>query len=80
MAKRRSTRQGRGEGSVFEKPNGTWRGKVTVGYIEDGKQRFRWVSGKNQAEALAKVAELKQQLVSGTLSDTKLTVGRYLTH
>jgi integrase len=78
MARRRSTRRGRGEGSVFEQPNGTWRGKVTVGYTEKGKQRFRWVSGKTQAEALAKVAELKQQLVSGTLSDTKLTVKQYL--
>ncbi|CAA9370663.1 MAG: hypothetical protein AVDCRST_MAG93-8402, partial [uncultured Chloroflexia bacterium] len=38
------------------------------------------MSGKTQAEALAKVAELKQQLVSGTLSDTKLTLGKYLTH
>ena len=34
---------------------------------EEGKQRFRWVSGKTQAEALAKVAELKQQLATGTL-------------
>ncbi len=77
MARRRSTRRGKNEGSVFEQPNGTWRGKVTVGYTEEGRQRFRWVSGKTQAEALAKVAEIKQQLVSGTLSDTKLTVGKY---
>ena len=55
-----------------------WEGKVTVGYDENGKQRFRSVYGKTQAEVLAKVAEIKQQLVSGTLSDTKLTVGKYL--
>ncbi len=79
MARRRNTRRGKGEGSVFEQANGTWRGKVTVGYSEDGKQRFRWVSGKTQAEVLAKVAELKQQLVTGTLADTTLTVGKYLT-
>ncbi|MFE1746317.1 tyrosine recombinase XerC [Coleofasciculus sp. H7-2] len=63
---------------MFEQANGTWRGKVTVGYTEDGKQRFRWVSGKTQAEALAKVAEIKQRLASGTFSDTKLTVKSYL--
>jgi len=78
MARKRNTRRGKGEGSVFEQANGTWRGKVTVGYTEDGKQRFRWVSGKTQAEALAKVAEIKQQLASGTFSDTKLTLEQYL--
>jgi integrase len=76
--RKRNTKRGKGEGSVFELPNGTWRGKVTVGYAEDGKQRFRWVSGKTQAEALAKVAEIKQQLASGTFADTKLTLKNYL--
>ena len=58
MARRRSTKRGRGEGSVFEferaykRPNGTvvirtgWEGKVTVGYDEKGKQRFKSVYGK----------------------------------
>lgn len=78
MARRRSTRRGKGEGSVFEQANGSWRGKVTTGYTEDGKQRFRWVSGKTQAEALAKVAEVKQRLANGTYTDTKLTVASYL--
>lgn len=78
MARRRSTRRGRGEGSVFEQANGTWRGKVTTGYTEDGKQRFRWVSGKTQAEALAKIGEIKQRLSNGTYSDTKLSVKSYL--
>ncbi|WMT57878.1 flagellar biosynthesis anti-sigma factor FlgM [Truepera radiovictrix] len=36
------------------------------------------MSGKTQAEALAKVAELKQRLANGTYSDTKLTVRGYL--
>ena len=74
MARRRSTRRGKGEGSVFEQPNGTWRGKVTTGYDDEGKQKFRWVSGKTQGEALAKVVELKQRLASGTYTDTKITV------
>lgn len=78
MARRRNTKRGNGEGSVFELPNGTWRGKVTVGYTKDGKQRFRWVSGKTQAEALAKVAEIKQRLATGAYLDTKLSVGDYL--
>jgi integrase len=90
MARRRSTRRGRGEGSVFEyersykKPDGSvavrtgWEGKVTTGYDKNGKQRFKSVYGKTQAEVLEKVAKLKNQLTSGTLSDTKLTVEQYL--
>lgn len=91
MARRRSTRRGRGEGSVFEferaykQKDGSvvtrtgWEGKVTTGYDENGKQKRKTVYGRTQAECLAKIAELKQQLASGTLSDTKLTVGKYLT-
>ncbi len=78
MARRRSTRRGKGEGSVFEQANGTWRGKVTVGYDDAGKQRFKWVSGKTQAETLTKIAEIKQQLTAGTFSESKLTVAQYL--
>ena len=76
--RRKNTKRGKGEGSVFELPNGSWRGKVTTGYDDAGKQKFRWVSGKTQGEALAKVAELKQQLATGTYTDTKLTVKEYL--
>lgn len=78
MARRRVTRRGRGEGTVFERANGTWAGEVTTGYDEEGKQKRKTVYGKTQAEALAKVAEIKQRLVNGTFSDTKLTVKEYL--
>ncbi len=90
MPRRKSTRRGKGEGSVFEfernykKQDGSivvrsgWEGKVTVGYDENGKQRFKSVYGKTQNEALAKIAEIKQRLMNGTYSDTKLTVAEYL--
>lgn len=78
MARRRSTRRGRGEGTVFERSNGTWAGEVTTGYDENGKQKRKTVYGKTQAEALAKLGEVKQQLATGTFTDTKLTVKAYL--
>lgn len=78
MARRRSTRRGRGEGTVSERPDGTWTGQVTTGYDENGKQKRKTVYGKTQAEALAKLAEVKQRLANGTYSDTKLTVESYL--
>lgn len=78
MPRRKSTRRGRGEGTVFERANGTWAGEVTTGYDENGKQKRKTVYGKTQAEALAKLAEVKQQLATGTFTDTKLTVKAYL--
>ena len=78
MPRRKSTRRGRGEGTVSERPDGTWTGQVTTGYDENGKQKRKTVYGKTQAEALAKLAEVKQRLLSGTLSDTKLTMKEYL--
>ncbi len=78
MARRRSMRRGRGEGTVFERSNGTWAGEVTTGYDENGKQKRKTVYGKTQAEALAKLGEVKQQLATGTFTDTKLTVKAYL--
>ncbi|CAA9575942.1 MAG: Phage integrase, site-specific tyrosine recombinase (ACLAME 2) [uncultured Truepera sp.] len=78
MARRRSTRRGRGEGSVFQRADGTWAGEVTTGYDEGGKQRRKTVYGKTQAEVLVKVAGVKQQLSLGTLSKSALTVKLYL--
>ena len=78
MPRRKSSRRGRGEGTVFERANGTWAGEVTTGYDENGKQRRKTIYGKTQAEALAKLAEVKQRLANGTYSDTKLTVKEYL--
>lgn len=63
---------------MFERANGTWAGEVTTGYNENGKQKRKTVYGKTQAEALAKVAEIKQRLANGTYTDTKLTVSAYL--
>ncbi len=78
MPRRKSTRRGRGEGTVSERPDGTWTGQVTTGYDENGKQKRKTVYGKTQAEALAKLGEVKQRLANGTYTDTKLTVKEYL--
>jgi hypothetical protein len=34
----RGKRRGNGEGSVFQLPDGTWRGFITIGYDAKGKQ------------------------------------------
>ena len=76
--RRKVSKRAKGEGSVSERPDGTWIGQVTTGYTEEGKQKRKTVYGKTQAEALAKLAEVKQRLANGTYTDTKLTVKEYL--
>lgn len=51
MAKRRAN----GEGGLYKKKNGTWEGRFTIGYDENGKQKFKSVFGKTQAEAKEKL-------------------------
>jgi integrase len=67
-----------GEGTISQRKDGTWEGKLSVGYKPDGKRDRRTVYGKTQKEVRAKLDELKQQLANGALSDTKLTVKAYL--
>lgn len=76
MARRR---RGRGEGSITERQDGLWEGKVSLGYDGAGNRIRRTVYGKTKAEVQDKVRELQNQVASGTLPDTsRLTVGPYL--
>ena len=76
--RRKVSKRAKSEGSVSERPDGTWIGQVTTGYTDEGKQKRKTVYGKTQTEALAKLAEVKQRLANGTYTDTKLTVKEYL--
>jgi len=52
MAKRRAN----GEGSIRKRADGRWEGRYTVGYDpETGKQKFKNVLGKTQAEVKEKL-------------------------
>jgi len=51
MAKRRAN----GEGSICKRKDGRWEGRFTVGYREDGKQIYKNVLAKSQAECSKKL-------------------------
>ena len=51
MAKRRAN----GEDSISKRKDGRWEGRYTVGYREDGKQIFKNVLAKTQAECSKKL-------------------------
>ena len=71
-------RRADGEGTITQRQDGTWMGQISLGYDDSGKRKRKTVYGKTQKEVRAKVDEVKQQLASGTFSDTKLTVRQYL--
>lgn len=53
MAKKqgKSEKRGKGEGSIYQLANGTYRGFVTVGYdAVTGKQRRKYIRGKTRRE------------------------------
>lgn len=74
MAKRRAD----GEGSIYKRQDGVWTGSLTIGYNERGGQKRKVVYGRTQKEAREKLDEARRQMVTGTLSTTRLTIAEYL--
>ncbi len=72
-------RRGRGEGSVFQRKDGTWCAVLNVGYDGNGKRRRRWVYRVTKAEVLETLAKLRADNVAGILGEpTRLTLCDYL--
>src|SRR6516165_10218614 len=69
-------RRGRGEGSVYQEPDGRWTGVISFGYTSDGKRRRKKVHGATKQEVLDKLKKLPGQQ---TGVPCKLTVGEFLT-
>lgn len=79
MARKVQKKRGNGEGSYYQRPNGTWVGQVVVGKKADGTLDRRAVSGKTKQEVANKMAKLKSDALDGNLTKrTNLTLGRYL--
>lgn len=79
MAKRSAKRRGNGEGSVFELPDGSWRGYVTVGFDAQGRQVKRWRRGQTQREVVARLNEIAHLAGSRrVLNPEKVTVAGWL--
>lgn len=55
MAKKR----GAGEGSIRQLPNGKWRGRLSLGFDQNGKRQTKDIYGDTQNEVVSKLGELK---------------------
>ena len=50
-------RREKGTGTVYRRDNGTWVGRMNLGRGEDGKIKYKCVSGKSEAEVKRKIIQ-----------------------
>lgn len=70
--KRRGAKRGHGEGSIRQRPNGTWGARLTAGPKKDGKPDVRSVYAPTRAECQKKLDELRRRVATGLLGDAKV--------
>jgi integrase len=72
-------RRGHGEGSISERPDGRWQGRVDLGRGLDGKRRRKYVYGATEGAVVKAMKRLNGRAVDGQLLTTSTpTVAAYL--
>ena len=68
-----------GTGSVYQRKDGLWIGRVDAGWTPEGKRRRRTVSAKTEAACKRRLRELITKMEAGgpVVTDTRTTVKRY---
>lgn len=65
-----------GTGTIYQRTNGSWVGKIYLGRDDSGKEKFKYLSGKTEGEVKRKIREYNQ---SGSRIETKkLSLQEYL--
>lgn len=79
MAKKKTSRRGNGEGSIYERKKGQWAAVITTGYKADGKPNRKFMYGKTRAEVAEKLRTAQNQLAAGGITDPgRMTVADWL--
>ncbi len=74
--KRATKRRGRGEGSIFQRPDGTWSAEISLGTDVNGKRIRKTLYAASKKEVQAKLDEARAKHKHGTRAEpSKLTVG-----
>ena len=72
-------RRGFGEGSIYQRQDGRWVARVSLGYGADGKRTRKTVYGKTKREAQEKLSKLQSQKLDGSLLNVEnITFGECL--
>lgn len=75
MAKK-SERREKGTGTVFQRENGTWSGRINEGCGGNGKPKYKYFSGKTEAEVKRKIREYNKS--GSKIEIKKISVGTYV--
>jgi integrase len=70
--------RGKGEGSIYQRTNGTWACVITLEPDSTGKRNRKWVYGKTKKEVTEKLTRLQNQKLDGTVVAGRMTVGDLL--
>ena len=69
-------RREKGTGTVYRRDNGTWVGRMNLGRGEDGKIKYKCVSGKSEAEVSGVLSPIRcKTLLDGGRRRTKNLYG-----
>jgi integrase len=78
MSKNRK-RRGRGEGSIHQRADGLWEGKVSLGYDGNGKRKRKTVYGPTKKEVQEEIRKLQNNADAGMLTEShRLRLSDYL--
>ncbi len=64
---KKKTRRGNGEGSIYQKPDGTWVAQALLGYRSDGKPVRKSFTGKTRREVASKLSAATTQVFQGSI-------------
>ena len=74
------SRRGKGEGSICQRPDGTWVAAINIGTDATGKRQRKYVYGKTKRDVAEKLTRLATQKLDGTLiRDDQTTVEQFIT-
>ncbi len=65
-----------GTGTIYQRANGSWVGKIYLGRDESGKEKFKYLSGKTEGEVKRKIREYNQS--GAPIEVKKISLGDYL--
>lgn len=65
-----------GTGTIYQRENGSWVGKIYLGLNDKGKPKFKFFSGKTQGEVKRKIKEYNQS--DSKIDSKKISLEEYL--
>ncbi len=73
------TRRPNGTGSIYQRTDGLWVGKISMGTDESGRRKRKTVYGKSQTEIAKKLSDISGRILSNSYEDIEnKTIGKLM--